>query len=267
MAINRIQQLGKKSRMIVNLHRSFRFYSGTPLRDLFDGEKSNLILTVKPYTMLSWRELSQLYEGAVRLEREHIEGAIVECGVCNGGSAGLLAAVVDSNPARQVWLFDSWEGLPEPTASDITFGGEKGEKGICPASESRVKELFFAKLHLNARKNHFVKGWFNETIAAWKEAIGKIALLHLDGDWYESVKLCLNELYDSVVEGGFIFIDDYGYWQGCRKAVDEFLEERSLEVRFNKIDATAVYFQKSTNRSLCKTHLIAHNGPDARPRC
>lgn len=77
-----------------------------------------------------------------------------------------------------------------------------------------------------------------------KKSIGRIALLHLDCDWYESVKFCLNELYDNVVQGGFIFIDDYGAWRGCKKAVDEFMKERNLKIGLIQIDYTGVYFQK-----------------------
>jgi hypothetical protein len=97
---------------------------------------------------------------------------------------------------------------------------------------------------LNQETTHLIKGWFNDTLSAHKERIGKIALLHLDGDWYESVKVCLDELYDSVIQGGFIVIDDYGHWQGCRKATDEFIKQRNLKIDLSSTDYTGVYFQK-----------------------
>jgi Macrocin-O-methyltransferase (TylF) len=70
---------------------------------------------------------------------------------------------------------------------------------------------------------HFVNGWFEDTLFASKGEIGSIALLHVDCDWYESVRLVLAELYDQIVPGGVIAIDDYQHWLGCRKAVDEIL--------------------------------------------
>jgi len=73
---------------------------------------------------------------------------------------------------------------------------------------------------------------------------GDIALLHIDADWYESVKLCLERFYDSVQPGGFVVIDDYGHWEGCKKATDEFLRNRSLDVTLTRVDYTGRYFQK-----------------------
>ena len=97
---------------------------------------------------------------------------------------------------------------------------------------------------MHNKKLYFVKGWFNNTIPIHKKSIGKIALLHLDCDWYESVKFCLEELYDNIIKGGFIIIDDYGHWKGCKKAVDEFIENRNLRIELGKIDYTGVYFRK-----------------------
>jgi len=111
-------------------------------------------------------------------------------------------------------------------------------------SEEKVRELLFQKLKLSQKTIHLVKGWFKDTLPIHKKHIGAIALLHLDCDWYESVKFCLDELYDSVTPGGLIFIDDYGHWIGCKKATDEFMKKRNLEIELIKIDYTGVYLQK-----------------------
>lgn len=203
-----------------------------------------LIHTVKPYTMVSYPRLSRLYEIASLLERQRIGGNFVECGVWNGGSAGTVAVAMRDNKDRHIWLFDSWEGLPQPSQVDVTYADEKGKAGLCLGYEDKVKELLFKRLGLQSENVSMVKGWFDATIPPHKESIGSIALLHLDCDWYESMRFCLEELYDMVVQGGFVVIDDYGHWQGCKKAVDEFIKARNLKVKLAKVDYTAVYFRK-----------------------
>jgi O-methyltransferase len=206
--------------------------------------KAKRLLTVKPYTMISYPRLSALYDAALSLDRQSVPGAVVECGVCNGGSAAILATPALRDPKRHIWLFDSWEGLPEPTQYDVSCHGKRGEKGMDLGSEETVKSLLFGKIRLSQKQVHLRRGWFNDTIPIAKPDIGKIALLHLDCDWYESVKFCLDTLLDAVVDGGFVFIDDYGHWAGCKKAVDEFLAERHLRVTVVRIDYTGVFFKK-----------------------
>ena len=75
-------------------------------------------------------------------------------------------------------------------------------------------------------------------------AIGPIAILRLDGDWYASTKICLEHLYDQVVSGGFVIVDDYGTYEGCRKAVDEFLAARGLHVFLSHVDPDCRYWIK-----------------------
>lgn len=239
-----IKKIAKRSQIIVKMYDKIQFLRSLPKKDLFHIRKIKIIFAATPYTLLSYPRLSKLYETASRLEKGRINGSFVECGVRNGGSASIIAAVAKNNKSRHIWLFDSWEGLPEPSEYDISYKEERGEKGMGLGYEEKVRELLFKKLKLDNKVIHLVKGWFNDTLPIHKNDIGKIALLHLDCDWYESVKFCLEELYDSVIEGGFIFIDDYGHWGGCKKAVDEFIKERDLKIELVKIDYTGVYFQK-----------------------
>src|SRR6266851_4469207 len=99
-----LRQLVKRSEIITNLYRSTHFFSDASVKDLFDTDKRKLINTVRPYTMLSWKELSQLYDAASSIHDEQIAGSVVECGVCNGGSAGITSALAASDPDRHVWL-------------------------------------------------------------------------------------------------------------------------------------------------------------------
>jgi hypothetical protein len=77
-----------------------------------------------------------------------------------------------------------------------------------------------------------------------RNRIGPIALLRLDGDWYDSTRCCLEILYESVVSGGVVIIDDYGHWKGCKTAVDEFLHKKDIDVKLQQIDYTGRFFQK-----------------------
>ncbi len=215
-----------------------------PIGDLVKRRKVSLIRAVRPYTLLSYQRLSKLYELASDLERERIDGSFVECGVWNGGSAGVISRAAQPNNERHIWLFDSWEGLPEPTEMDVSFAGEQGKVGMDLGYEEKVKQILFERLSLDEERISIVKGWFENTIPAFKDKIGPIALLHLDCDWYESVRFCLRLLYDNLVRGGVVVIDDYGHWKGCKRAVDEFIESRNLRLPLVKIDYTAVYFRK-----------------------
>jgi hypothetical protein len=87
-----------------------------------------------------------------------------------------------------------------------------------------------------------VKGWFEETVPSLP--VERIALLHIDADWYDSVKLVLEHLYDRVSPGGYVILDDYGYWEGCRRACHEFLDRRGIQVTLTHIDGIGVYFKK-----------------------
>ena len=89
-----------------------------------------------------------------------------------------------------------------------------------------------------------VRGWFQDTLPKYKDKIGEISFLRIDADWYESIKCCLENLYDNVITGGYIFIDDY-HLAGCNKAVEEFLKKKGLEVKFTFDDRGGAYFVKS----------------------
>jgi hypothetical protein len=186
--------------------------------------------------------LSALFELPNDVEHRQISGRLVECGVWNGGSAEMTAAPLSDE--RQIWLFDSWEGLPEPGEVDTSVTGIRREKGWDLGSLDQVQTLFFKKLKIERSRVHMVKGWFQETLPMYRDKVGPIAVLHLDGDWYESIKFCLDQLYDQVSPSGYIVIDDYGYWKGCKKAVDEFVTTRRLEVTIGDIDGNAIFFHK-----------------------
>jgi O-methyltransferase len=194
---------------------------------------------VRRNTMLTADRLSSLANLAQRLEDERIPGDVVECGVYRGGSAALLArTVTHSRFPRTLWLFDVFSGMPPASAAD---GPEASSwVGNLKSSAPRVARLL-RRTGADLSRVRIVPGLFQHTFPAAR--IPQIALLNLDADWYESVKLCLETFYDSVVPGGFISLDDYGAWPGCRLAVDEFFRTRSLPFPLHPVD-TAHWFQK-----------------------
>lgn len=203
-------------------------------------ESGRIERMVRPYTLVGPERIKNLHMLALRIESEGIAGDVIECGVCNGGTAAVMArSATHSRIDRTLWLFDSFQGMPETTKAD----GPEAEEyvGQVLGSAKRVRELL-RKAGANLERVKIVEGWFEDTFPT--VSISQIALLNIDADWYESVKLCLETFYDRVVPGGFVSIDDYGHWPGCRKAVDEFFAERQLEYTLQEVDYTARWFQK-----------------------
>lgn len=214
----------------------------TLLRRVPERFREKLLLhLVKPYTLVGRERVLNLMRLARQIDSENIPGDVVECGVCMGGTAAVLAHyATHSRLERTVWLFDSFQGLPQPTASD----GEEshGWTGKLVGDARKVQKIL-ARTGADMTRVEIVPGWFQDAFAALK--IPHVALLNIDADWYDSVKLCLEKFYDAVSLGGFISIDDYGHWPGCKRAVDEFFRNRNLSVALNETDYTARWFQKS----------------------
>ena len=153
---------------------------------------------------------------------------------------------------RKIWLFDSFEGLPEPTVEDESsvvnlIRQDKSrsalQKGYCLGTYEQVSELLFSILGLDKENIVIVKGWFQDTLPNYKGEIEGISFLRIDGDWYKSTKCCLENLYDDVITGGYLLIDDY-HLPGCKKAVDEFLQKKGREVKFIFDGRGGAYFVK-----------------------
>lgn len=175
----------------------------------------------------------------------HINGAVVECGVWRGGMIAAMSKVIGNE--RNYYLYDSFEGLPRPSEQD---GAEavawQNDTPISVNKDNCKAEIAFAKKAMEiagAKKNHFIKGWFKDTLPIQKPA-EPIAILRLDGDWYESTMDCLTHLYPLVQEGGVIIFDDYYAWNGCAKAVHDFLSKNNLPHAIRQWDNGVAYIIK-----------------------
>lgn len=213
-----------------------------------DDEFNELLAVVRAYTMLGEDRLYSLFTRAKQICLNDLPGNFVECGVAAGGSTALLSYVVKRYSKRPRWVYalDSFSGMPAPTAHDHHRGTGAEETGwgtgTCAAPEESVKEIC-VKLEVSGLVKT-VKGYFQNTLPAIRDEIGEISLLHLDADWYESTLTILDNLFDQVVENGILQVDDYGHWEGCRKALHEFEAQRQLEFSIHKIDYSGVWFFK-----------------------
>lgn len=227
------------------------YYQGLP-----DISRASAMFTIKRNTMTTAIRCKTLWDSCSTIIRHGVPGDFVECGVWRGGSAGIMALTLlklDPKGSRNLHLFDSFEGLPEPTeedgqqAADYSGGVNSGAlKSVhqCEAGIDIVKELLLGTLAFPNQRIHFHKGWFQETIPVLGEEPKQIAVLRLDGDWYDSTKVCLEHLYDRVPKGGLIILDDYFAWEGCKKATDEFRASRGITDELIRVDIDCAYWTK-----------------------
>ena len=195
---------------------------------------------VRPDTQLSNLNLFFLQELSRRLERDEIPGDFVECGVYRGGSAGVLGyEAARSKFKRKVWLYDSFTGMPKTTEKDDDFS--RSIEGANVGSIKQVQRIMH-RLRVPEEQYKIIIGLLEDTLPPLEKS--KIALLHIDCDFYNPVKLSLETFYDSVEPGGYVVLNDYGSFQGCRIATDEFLSNLNPSLPLVEIDRDAHYFQK-----------------------
>ena len=222
--------------------------------DLFQPKKLKAFYAVWPYTMLGYHRLANAWDLVGRIQEEGIVGDIVECGVWKGGCSALMAERTRQfKPQRTSWLFDSFEELPKPSqekksmAKEYTSSSSEGNLatiGRCESPLTTVKELLFTKLQLDSCWINIINGHFQDTLPETSQAIGQIALLRLDGDSYDFTMVCFENLYEKVAPGGYIILDDYLLWEGCKKATDEFLAKHNIKAEIHIVDQAGAYFKK-----------------------
>jgi hypothetical protein len=200
-------------------------------------------------TMVGLRRLNNIQECTEDVIAKNVPGAFVETGVWRGGSSILAKAVFRHHGAddRIVWCCDSFEGMPIPKDADIALqkNADFSDRDYLIATEEQVANNFrkFDLLDSNVR---FLKGWFCDTLPT--APIEQIAILRMDGDLYESTMDALKNLYAKVSTGGYIIVDDYKSWNGCRTAIDEFRQLHGIEDEIMEIDAHAVFWRKTSFR-------------------
>jgi O-methyltransferase len=207
-------------------------------------EKAELLRDVAPFTMTSTERLLAACDAVEYVVANSIEGAIVECGVWAGGTSMAMAKTLLrlGSRDRHMFLFDTFAGMPEPSAADIDRSGRAAAEVLrgdptarCIASLSEVK-INLASTEYPDDKLHLVRGRVEETLP--ESAPERIAVLRLDTDWYESTRHELEHLVPRMTPGGVLLIDDYGHWDGSRRAVDEWVASCGFPVFLARTDYT-----------------------------
>jgi O-methyltransferase len=196
------------------------------------------------HTMIGLHRSRNVRAAVERILAEGIPGDLIEAGAWRGGASilmrGVLAAYED--PARRVFVADSFEGLPEPDgerypldAADINFAESELAVGL---EEVRAN---FERYGLLDDRVRFVKGWFSETLPALADETW--SLVRLDGDLYESTMDGLRNLYPQLSIGGYLIVDDFGF-ENCRTAVEDFRREHGIREEIERVDWVGAFWRR-----------------------
>jgi O-methyltransferase len=219
----------------------------------YEPELERTIRRVRRHTMTTPRRIAALCDGVEHVVRDEVPGAIVECGVWKGGSmmAAALTLLRLGAADRDLILFDTFAGMPPPTDEDAFSAydgyspmrhwkrrrrsdGRESSWHYVPAGEVRAAVL---STGYPAERVHLVEGRVEETLPdAAPEAV---ALLRLDTDWYQSTKHELEQLYPRLSRGGVLIVDDYGHYEGARRAVEEYFAAHGGRPLLTRVDYTA----------------------------
>ncbi|MFI5159031.1 MAG: TylF/MycF/NovP-related O-methyltransferase [Sphingobacteriales bacterium] len=215
----------------------------------FDKSTVETFLRVKDFTMTTPERIASLCNAVNYIVKNNIEGDFVECGVWRGGStmAAIDTLIKAKDTTRQIYLYDTFEGMSEPSEFDKVFTGTAADELMNGSNKNDPTSVWcysaleevqnnVGSLQYPSKLVHYVKGKVEDTIPDTMPQ--RIALLRLDTDWYESTLHELIHLYPLLVPGGVIIIDDYGHWEGARKAVDEYIADHNLPLLLNRIDYT-----------------------------
>ena len=201
------------------------------------------------YSMVGTKRLDNLERCLRSILADQVPGDLLETGVWRGGACIFMKAMLNrfGDKSRTVWLADSFQGLPKPTAAaDQEKRYDLADCDFMKVSQEQV-QANFERFGLLDDRVRFLKGWFCDTLPT--APIKQLALLRLDGDLYDSTRDALKAMYYRVAPGGFIVVDDYGSWNGCRVAVDEFRKQFGIESPMNKIDFTGVYWRVAAHEA------------------
>lgn len=219
----------------------------TPPAERLEDEFLELYGRSRMATMTSRERMYALYQAVDHVTRAGVRGDIVECGVWRGGSTMLAAMTLAGrgDDDRRLWLYDTFEGMAQPGPMDTSgaYGEDPHEEWRALQAEGHNEWCYspldevqrnMAATGLPSDRFVYVQGLVEETLPGTMPT--EIAILRLDTDWYESTRHELVHLFPHLVSGGLLIVDDYGHWEGARRAVDEYLAETGTQILLHRID-------------------------------
>jgi Macrocin-O-methyltransferase (TylF). len=251
-----LQNLGVNKEKIISFYKynynyivyKYDFFNYEELK--YEVEFMEIYDKCKEYTMTSIERMYALYKSVKYIIKNNIEGDIVECGVWKGGSSmvAALTCIKYGDMKRKIYMYDTYEGMSAPCEKDVRFDGKSAQNELDENNLSTFDELCYASIE-ETKKNlistgypeeklKFIKGKVEDTIPGVLP--GKISILRLDTDWYESTHHELVYLYPRLNHNGVVIFDDYGYWKGQKEAVNEYFKENNINILLNQIDLTGM---------------------------
>lgn len=218
--------------------RLARRLAGSPARLL---RRQSIYARYRAFTMLP----RATYVRNLRLAEQvaDVPGCVVECGTWRGGMIAGIAEVL--GPERDYWLFDSFEGLPPAGAHDgptaVAWQADRSNPRYYDNCRASLDEARNA-MERTGRRYRIVPGWFRDTIPS-RAPTAPIALLRLDGDLYDSTRIPLEHLFPRLAPGALVILDDYCSWEGCTRAVNEFLGRAGTPLRLRQLDGDVCYIR------------------------
>ena len=213
---------------------------------LLDAKQQGLAPLRSAHTMIGLARLRNIEHCAEQVFADGIAGDFLEAGVCKGGATIFMRGlqIAYGEGSRKTWVVDSFEGVPpsiDPADARYGFHLDEACSPWLACGEAAVRD-HFARYGLLDTRVEFVPGWLAESLPG--AGIGDLAILRIDVDLYSATRDCLDLLYDKVVPGGFVIVDDYGQLGCCRDAVDDFRERRGVAEPIRWIDGSGIYWRK-----------------------
>jgi O-methyltransferase len=196
-------------------------------------------------TMIGLRRLDNIQYAVETVLQGQIPGDLIETGVWRGGATIFMRATLAAyaERTRTVWVADSFQGLPQPDPIRFPHDVDDQHHSFSELAISLDEvQSNFARYGLLDEQVRFLPGWFRDTLP--NAPIGRLAVLRLDGDMYESTLVALESLYPKVSPGGFVIVDDYGGIPACRAAVDDFRSRERIDESLTPVDWTGVYWRR-----------------------
>jgi O-methyltransferase len=195
--------------------------------------------------MIGLRRLDNI-EACIRsVIDDQIPGDLIETGVWRGGAVIFMRAALAAwgDETRNVWVADSFEGLPRPDPAYPVDAGDLHHTASRLAVSLDDVQANFRRYGLLDDRVRFLKGWFKDTLP--DAPIDRLALIRLDGDMYSSTMEALTALYPRLSPGGFVIVDDYAL-KGAREAVTDFRRDHGIEEHIESIDWTGVFWRRGS---------------------